>query len=95
MPTQDSAASRFRRFVAYGRQSAVDGELPLARQLFDHAEKRARNLALPCIELGSRVELTENHAIFRSMGFEICGEGMHEGFDRPTTFWFRKSIAEV
>ena len=64
----------------------------LARKLFDLAETRARFCNLPCIELGSRVELTENHAIFRAMGFEIYAEDTHEGFDRPTTYWFRKVL---
>jgi GNAT superfamily N-acetyltransferase len=64
----------------------------LARRLFALAERRARELALPCIELGSRVELTENHAVFRAMGFEKYAEGAHPGFDRPTTCWFRKVL---
>ncbi|MEO8529838.1 MAG: GNAT family N-acetyltransferase [Deltaproteobacteria bacterium] len=64
----------------------------LARRLFELAEQRAHVLNLPCIELGSRVELTENHAIFRKAGFEVYAEGTHDGFDRPTTLWFRKSL---
>jgi ribosomal protein S18 acetylase RimI-like enzyme len=64
----------------------------LARKLFDLAEMRARAMGLPCIELGSRVELTENHATFRALGFEKIGESSHEGFDRPTTLWFRKTL---
>lgn len=64
----------------------------LARRLFDLAERRARDLGLPCIELGSRVELVENHATFRALGFEKIGESSHDGFDHPTTFWFRKSL---
>jgi GNAT superfamily N-acetyltransferase len=64
----------------------------LARRLFDLAEGRARDLGLPCIELGSRFELTENHATFVALGFAKIGESAHDGFDRPTTFWFRKTL---
>ena len=64
----------------------------LARRLFDKAEARARELGLTGIELGSRVELTENHALFRAMGFRQVRAEAHPGYDRPTTFWFQKDL---
>lgn len=64
----------------------------LARRLIDLAEERARQLGLPCIELQSRVELVENHAIFFAMGFRMVGETSHPGYDRPTSLTFRRKV---
>ena len=49
------------------------------------AETRARALGLPVLELQTRVELTENHAAFRALGFAQTGATAHPGFDRPTS----------
>lgn len=64
----------------------------LARQIVAHAEKRARALGLPALRLQTRVELTENHAAFRALGFERSGETAHPGFDRPTSFTFVRRL---
>lgn len=63
-----------------------------ARQLVDVAALRAKSLGLPMLELQSRIELVENHAIFRKMGFVQTGETAHPGFDRPTSLTFRRAI---
>ena len=47
-----------------------------------HAEKAGK----ANMRLHVRVELTGNIAFFKSRGFEIAGEGVHDGYDR-TTFW--------
>lgn len=60
----------------------------LARQLVKHATARARSLGLTAVVLETRVELTENHAAFRAMGFMPDGERAHPGYDRPTTLRF-------
>ena len=56
----------------------------LGRWLLCHAAVRARQLDLSCVELKTRVELVENHAIFRKLGFVQVATGRHEGFSRPT-----------
>ena len=56
------------------------------------AEQRARDLGLPVLELETRVELVENHLIFRRLGFVETGRKAHEGFDRPTSITFQKLI---
>ncbi len=66
--------------------------LGLARVMLDHAADRARALDLPALELQTRVELVENHAAFRALGFEKVGETAHPGFDRPTSVTFRKPV---
>lgn len=66
--------------------------LGLARRLMHAAERVALAKGISEIELGSRVELTENHALFLKMGFEKVREESHPGYDRPTSFWFRKKV---
>lgn len=64
----------------------------LARQLIDLADTRARALGLPWQELETRVELVENHATFRAMGFVETGRSAHDGFDCPTSITFRRAV---
>lgn len=64
----------------------------LSRQLVAHAEARAKALGYHTLELQSRVELGENHAAFRAMGFVKVGETAHAGYGRPTSFTFRKAV---
>jgi predicted N-acetyltransferase YhbS len=66
----------------------------LARALIAAAEDRARALGLPALELQSRVELIENHAAFSAMGFQQVGMTTHDGYDRPTSITFQKSLVE-
>lgn len=64
----------------------------LARRLIDLAERRAQHRGLPALELQSRVELAEIHAIFRHLGFVETGRTAHSGYDRPTSITFRRAV---
>ena len=64
-----------------------------ARALIALAETRARALGLPALELQTRVELAENHATFRALGFAETGRSAHPGYSRPTTITFRRGLA--
>ncbi len=64
----------------------------LARHLVARAEDRTRVQGFAILELETRVELTENHAIFRKLGFVETGRNAHPGFDRPTSITFAKSV---
>jgi len=64
----------------------------LASALIATAETRARALGLPALELQTRVELTENHATFRALGFQEIARTAHAGFDRPTAITFHKFL---
>ncbi len=64
----------------------------LAREMVAEAEERARALRLPVLELETRVELVENHAVFQRLGFVETGRKAHEGFDRPTSITFQKPV---
>jgi GNAT superfamily N-acetyltransferase len=63
-----------------------------AHILIAHAEARARKLGLPAVELQSRIELLENHALFFALGFEQTGATTHTGFDSPTSLVFTKKL---
>jgi ribosomal protein S18 acetylase RimI-like enzyme len=65
----------------------------LGRQLIDHAEIRAQAMRLPLLELQTRVELLENHATFRALGFSEVGRTAHPGYDRPTSITYRRAVA--
>lgn len=64
----------------------------LGRRMVRVAEDRARALGLPALELSTRVELVENHAAFRAMGFTQTGGASHKGYDRITTLVFAKAL---
>ncbi|SFR33419.1 Predicted N-acetyltransferase YhbS [Litoreibacter janthinus] len=64
----------------------------LARALLNAAEGEARVQGLQHLELISRRELTDNHALFRHLGFEKFAEGSHPGYDTVTEFHFRKML---
>ncbi|SIO13367.1 GNAT family N-acetyltransferase [Vannielia litorea] len=85
-----------RRPVIYLGKLAVTEQLRgqgLMRQMVDLAEQMARDGGFEALELQSRVELTENHAAFAALGFVEVGRTAHEGFDRPTSITFRRSVA--
>lgn len=60
----------------------------IARHLVKHALSRAKALGLPELRLETRVELTENHATFRALGFSETARTAHPGYDRPTSVSF-------
>ena len=64
----------------------------LARALIEAAGRRARERGFKALELQSRVELIENHAVFAALGFSQVGMTAHPGFDRPTAITFRKPV---
>ena len=64
----------------------------LGRRLVKLAEERARALGFAVLELETRVELVENHAVFRRLGFIETGRKAHPGFDRPTSITFARRI---
>lgn len=64
----------------------------LARALIELAERRAKAKSLPVLELQTRVELVENHAVFRALGFAETARTAHPGYDRPTSITFQKPL---
>lgn len=72
--------------------AASHRRLGLARQLVALAEDRARALQVPALELQTRIELAENHATFRALGFAEVARTAHPGYDRPTSITFRRPV---
>lgn len=66
--------------------------LGLARHLIDHAAARARKMRQPTLELQTRVELVDNHATFKALGFTEHARTAHPGYDRPTSITLRKPV---
>ncbi len=64
----------------------------LGRALVDAAAAHAQSQGFDALQLYARVQLTENHAIYRAMGFEVVGDFTHPGYDRPTALIFRRSV---
>ena len=64
----------------------------LARRMIDQAARRARDMRLGSITLQTRIELRENHAAFRALGFVQTGTTAHPGFNRPTSLTFTKTL---
>ncbi len=65
----------------------------IGRRLLGIAEDTARALSLPGLRLETRIELTENHAVFGRWGFEKTAENAHPGFTRTTSIEMRKRLA--
>ena len=55
------------------------------RQLMAMAERHARQQGFNRLRLETRVELLQNHALFRHFGFEKTAENSHPGYQRPTS----------
>lgn len=64
----------------------------LLRRIVAEAEAMARTLGRPALELGTRVELTENHATFARLGFREVGRTAHPGYDRPTSVTMARPV---
>lgn len=65
----------------------------LGRRLLEIAEETAAALDLPALRLETRIELTDNHAVFAAWGFSRTAEKAHPGFARTTFVEMRKVLA--
>ena len=64
----------------------------LLRRIVAEADAMARALGRPVLELGTRVELTENHATFARLGFAEVARTAHPGYDRPTSVTMERLV---
>jgi len=65
----------------------------VARQLIDVANLIGRQWSCRILEVETRVELTENQLFFAHLGFKKVAQNSHEGFDRPTSYTYHRSIS--
>ncbi len=75
-----------------GKLAVAEPRTGLGRALMALAEERAVALGFEWLELESRVELVEVHAVFKALGFREIARTTHEGFLRPTGVLFRKKV---
>jgi N-acetylglutamate synthase-like GNAT family acetyltransferase len=90
------AFASLRHDCVYVGKVAVDAALRgrgVARRMLKAAEALAVAHRRPCVELETRIELTENHATFVALGFAKVAESAHPGFDRTTSITLRKSVS--
>jgi ribosomal protein S18 acetylase RimI-like enzyme len=64
----------------------------IGRKLVEAARDEARSRGLKMLELQTRIELTENQAMFARMGFVKTAETAHPRFDRPTSITMRAKV---
>ena len=64
----------------------------LGRLLLTATENLARELGLGTLRLETRIELTDNHAVFGKWGFMKTAENAHAGYDRPTSIEMKKTL---
>ena len=64
----------------------------LLREMVNRFESYAISQGISALELETRVELVENHAVFAALGFNLLRETRHPGYDRTTGLRFRKSL---
>ena len=89
------AFASLRDDCVYVGKLAVDAAVRrrgVARKMMQAAEKLARANARPFVELETRIELIENHAMFAALGYAKVAESAHPGFDRPTSLTMRKAV---
>ena len=75
-----------------GKLAVRDRRTGLGRRLMGVAEARARELGKGWLELESRVELIEVHAVFKALGFREVMRTTHAGYAQPTSITFRKAL---
>ncbi len=63
-----------------------------ARALMIAAEDFARRDGYARLELQTRIELMENHALFRRLGYVETARAAHPGYDRATSITFTRNL---
>lgn len=77
-----------------GKLAVRDRRAGVGRALMGLAQERAVALGLGWLELQSRVELVEVHAVFKRLGFAEVMRTTHAGYHRPTSITFRKAVGD-
>jgi predicted N-acetyltransferase YhbS len=64
----------------------------IAHGLIEASIEAAREAGVRRLGLDARVELTDNHALFRRHGFEVTSEHRHPGYDRTTYLHMERTL---
>ena len=65
----------------------------ILRHMLGEADAYARDRGRIGLELRTRIELVENHAVFEHLGFARAATRSHPGYDRPTSIVYRRNLA--
>ena len=65
----------------------------IGRRLMQTSEQYACANGIAKVVLDTRIELTENHETFKSMGYIKISEQAHAGYDHPTFITMQKLIS--
>lgn len=65
----------------------------VARRLVEQVEQYGCEHGFQRVRLGVRIALSENVYTFQRLGYEIAGEGQHEGYGYATYYHMSKSLA--
>ena len=64
----------------------------IARRLIQQVEILAVQTGTGCVEIETRIELTENQQQFEHLGYIKIAENAHPGFQRTTSLRYRKTL---
>ncbi|MEZ4501515.1 MAG: GNAT family N-acetyltransferase [Dehalococcoidia bacterium] len=64
----------------------------IAHSLIEASIEAAREAGVGRLGLDTRIELTQNHALFRRHGFEVTSEHRHPGYDRTTYLHMERAL---
>lgn len=64
----------------------------IARRLIDLVEQHAREQGFQRVVLGVRTALPENVRYYHSLGYDLIGEGTHQGHTQPTYYRMGKVL---
>jgi GNAT superfamily N-acetyltransferase len=80
------------KVLGVGKLAVRERRTGLGSALMALAEERAQAQGFGWLELQSRVELVEVHAVFKALGFVEVMRTTHAGYVRPTSILFRKRV---
>ncbi|MEM7258453.1 MAG: GNAT family N-acetyltransferase [Pseudomonadota bacterium] len=87
-------ASRQEECIYLGKLAVSDAYRGrgIARCLIECVENIAAQSSTRCVDIETRVELTENQRLFEHLGYVRWAENSHEGYTRTTSIRYRKPL---
>ncbi len=66
----------------------------IARRLIEHVERRARDLGIHSVTLGTRLALPRNRAYYERLGYRVMEYRTHPGYSEPTYVIMGKDLPQ-
>ena len=64
----------------------------VGQALLEYVEQRARDLGLPCVQLGVRIALPHLQAYYARLGYHVVRYEAHAGYTAPTSVVMEKPV---